>query len=96
LILTGCPPQDCGDDDNVLYDSIGDSTIIINNKSSYDLRLTIAYDLSRPYSNPELWKPFDIIIKKDLTHYYKMPGTSFSGAAPNPNGEYKNITFYDL
>jgi hypothetical protein len=90
LILTGCPPKD-----DVLYDSIGASTIIFDNKSSYDLRLTIAYDLDLPYRNPEMWQPFDIILEKDSTHFFEMSGTSFSGAAPNPNGTFKNITFYD-
>jgi hypothetical protein len=92
LILTGCPPKD---DDVIYFDSIGASTIIFDNNSSYDLRLTIAYDLNLPYSNPEKYQPFDIILKKDSTHFFEMSGTSFSGAAPNPNNKFKNITFYD-
>jgi len=81
---------------NNCVDYASDSTININNNSSYNFKITFIYNIQLTNYDPEYWKPFDINIEKNSTISFKLFGGLGSIVAPDPNWEFARIIFLDI
>lgn len=80
----------------VANDYASESTINIENNSSYDLRLTFLYNIQLTNHDPDYQQSFDINIEKSTTHSFKLFGGLGSTVAPNPNWKFAKVIFSNL